>query len=283
MTTSRLLLGSALLAAAANLASAQVSLDFSASSQFNLTPTTGNFTASTGTTTQFTYSGTAGVGGGGGVSVSTDAGGVNYNHNTAYALSAGSTYTISTFFKTNAVVGTSANQVAGVGLVGTNVGEFGTGSIQSIGLTLRAPLTNGSAGNSSTLQLAVANNPGTNANILQSTSFTAATNNWYKLSVSITKTATADTFSVSGSVEDWGAAGTSFSSSVRSFSGQTVTNAGLYADADLFAGFFARQTGGNPIQIAAVDNFSVIPEPSSFAAIAGLGMLGFAASRRRRR
>ena len=279
MTTSRFLLGSALLAAAANLASAQISLDFSASSQFDLTPTTGNFTASSGTTTQFTYSGTAGVGGGGGISVSTDAGGVNYNHNTAYALSAGSTYTISTFFKTNAVTGTTANQVAAVGLVGTTAGEFGTGAVPSLSMSLRWP----GSGTAGSVQLAVANNTGSNTNTLQSTSFTAATNTWYKLSVSITKTATVNTFSVSGSIEDWGADGTSLSSSVRSFSAQTFSNSALYADADLFAGFFARQTGGNPIQMQAVDNFSVIPEPSSFAAIAGLGMLGFAASRRRRR
>lgn len=234
---------------------------------------TGNFTASTGTSTAFTWGSAVGVSDqagpaqGGGVSVSTDTGGANYNFNTAYDLGTGSptnTWTISTFFRTNATTGTSANQVAGLGLMSSVTDEIAANG-RFVGVTLRQ-------GTASTadLTLALTNNvSGTQSNTPLGGVFTPLTNNWYKLTLDVIKTSTADQFSVSASVEDWGSLGTSFESTVRSFSGQTLTNATIYGDSSLFAGFYARQTAGNPIQIQAVDNFSVVPEPTTWVLLAG--------------
>jgi len=241
------------------------------------TDLTDNFTRSTATSSNFTWSSSVGVGSGGGVSVSTDAGGANYNYNTAYDLGAGgasNTWTLSTFFRTNAVTGTSNNQVAGLGLMGTVTDEISAAG-RFVGVTLRQ----GTAA-SGNLSLALTNNfNGTQTNALQGTDFVPVTNNWYRLTLSVTKTGTLDQFSLSASVEDWGAAGTSFGSTVRSFTNQTLTNNSVYSDTTVYGGFFARQTAGNPIQIQAVDNFSIVPEPSGLLLF---GLAGVAMFRRRR-
>lgn len=61
----------------------------------------------------------------------------------------------------------------------------------------------------------------------------------------------------------------------------TLTSAALYADDSIFARF----RGFNANGLGAVDNLGIsqIPEPSAFAALAGLGVLSLAASHRRRR
>lgn len=235
-----------------------------------------NFTGTT-TVTAFSWNATAGLGGTGGVAVSTDTGGANYNYNTSYNILTGESYTVSAFFKTNATISNSANQVAGVGLGTATNAEYGAGAVQSLGVSLRYPTAGGANG---TLILNVVNNTGTSSNANQSTSFLAATNNWYKLTATFTKSATANTWTVSGNVQDWGSTGTiDPGTNLRSFSGTSVTNTSLYGDSSVFAGFYARQTTGNPIQMAVVDNFAVVPEPMAISMIAGAGIL---ALRRRR-
>ena len=55
-------------------------------------------------------------------------------------------------------------------------------------------------------------------------------------------------------------------------------NTNLFSAADLIAKGYANATGTGLLQVGA----SMIPEPSTYAALAGLGILGFAIYRRRR-
>jgi hypothetical protein len=101
-----------------------------------------------------------------------------------------------------------------------------------------------------------------------------AASGWFTFSTTITRTA-GNNFSVSATLVDVDEAST-----VSSFSG-SFSNASVAAAGDLRAGFLFFNDGTNASAIAA-DNFSAIPEPSAFAALAGLAGLGLAGLRRRR-
>jgi hypothetical protein len=63
-----------------------------------------------------------------------------------------------------------------------------------------------------------------------------------------------------------------------------VTNASVANASQLYAGFINYVPAlATTTAIVGADNFSAVPEPGSFAALAGLGALGFVAARRRRR
>ena len=102
------------------------------------------------------------------------------------------------------------------------------------------------------------------------TALTSSDGNFHDLSVSITKTATANTFEVTTSWD--GVASTSY----------TLENSALYSANTVFAtidGRASNQVGG-----IWVDSFSstVVPESSAFASIFGLMALACVASRRKR-
>jgi len=133
--------------------------------------------------------------------------------------------------------------------------------------------TNGAITGSSVL-----NNGGGTAN-----SFSVPSGSWYLASASFVKSATLNVWDVSASVVDFGVSGLTPGVTLSSVSG-TITQAGTYGASGLYAGVNFRNGFGNT-RFTTLDTFtaSAIPEPSAFAAIAGLGVLGLAASRRRRR
>ncbi len=107
-------------------------------------------------------------------------------------------------------------------------------------------------------------------------SLTIADSTWYKLSVSLTKSATADTFSHSMTVENWGTSGATFVSTLATSTAGTFTNADLYTDTAAFAGFRSTANSG----ITSFDSFEVVPEPSGFLLL-GCSAIGLLARRRR--
>jgi len=110
--------------------------------------------------------------------------------------------------------------------------------------------------------------------------------NWYRLSYELTKTAVTNTFDYTVSLFSIGATGTSTASLFNDGSKNitlsgSVTNSAIYADTDAF---FAYDIRGDANGVSRVDNFSVatsaVPEPSTYALVAGFLAVGFAASRR---
>ncbi len=104
-----------------------------------------------------------------------------------------------------------------------------------------------------------------------------ATSTWHTYSVGITRTVAGFDFEAS-------LINNTSSTSLFAASG-SVVNASLASAANLYAGFttFVTSAGsGSNSTFIAADNFSVIPEPSSGAALLGLVALGGVATRRRR-
>lgn len=102
------------------------------------------------------------------------------------------------------------------------------------------------------------------------TALTSSDGNFHDLSVSITKTATTDTFDVTTSFDG-----------VPSIS-YTLVNTDLYSVDRVFATLDSRAS--NQVGGIWVDSFSAttVPEPSTYASIFGLMALAFVASRRKR-
>jgi hypothetical protein len=122
----------------------------------------------------------------------------------------------------------------------------------------------------------------TSNNAQTATPFNLTLGDWYQFTVDITKSATANTFIVSGSLQDLGTDGLTAGTTL-SFAPETSSNANtvdLYNDTTVFGAFRGHaSTGGADLY----DNFSItqpVPEPAS------LGLLGLAAmtlSTRRKR
>lgn len=112
--------------------------------------------------------------------------------------------------------------------------------------------------------------------------FTLSNSLWYELETTMTL-ASATEGDLSVNLFSRGADGTAARTLVQSISASAVTigNNG-FSESAFYAGFGGGNNSGS--NIAAFDNFSVsaIPEPSSFAALAGALALGVVALRRRR-
>jgi len=105
---------------------------------------------------------------------------------------------------------------------------------------------------------------------------TVAIDTWYKFSVSLAKTATANTFSHSMTVENWGTSGAAFVSTLATSTAGTFTNNELYTDTPAYAGFRSGSDSG----ITRFDSFEVVPEPSGFMLL-GCSAIGLLVRRRR--
>jgi hypothetical protein len=139
-------------------------------------------------------------------------------------------------------------------------GAFGTGSA---GLRLRSH-----DGSTRTTQLS--------ASVFTDSTFSE--NTWHDFSVRLTRT--------SGSSFSYVATLTNLATSAVILSeSNTITNASVAGASDLYAGFvtYVSSAGlGTNSLFSSADNFRAIPEPSTYAAIAGVLALGWAAWRRRR-
>ncbi len=122
----------------------------------------------------------------------------------------------------------------------------------------------------------------TNSGFLKT--FNLTNNTWYKFEATFTMTATDNTWSVSSTLQDWGTTGTSFVGDVFTLSPTIVASSGAglaYDDTQLFAGFSGASTHAKAVDNFSLTTTSAIPEPSTYAALVGLGALGFVALRRR--
>jgi hypothetical protein len=123
---------------------------------------------------------------------------------------------------------------------------------------------------------ATSNNPQT------ATPFNLTLGDWYQFTIDITKSATANTFIVSGSLQDLGTDGLTPGSTLV-FAPETSSNANtvdLYADTTVFGAFRGHAAGGGA---DLYDNFSItqpVPEPASFGL---LGLASMALGIRRKR
>lgn len=261
-------------------------VDFSSATDLNSfdyrtsgTVTSGSAPAVTSNGLQF--SATAGRSGGGGVThISGNPTDVQANYTPeSYNLTNGDTFTVSGFFQALA----------------TPPAASATGNVFQVGLSASSSLGYyANAGNAYiAARISDANNTDTKYNLqtqLKTTSASSATtvtvsasdfsltsNEWYRLIVSFTRSATPGNFDYSVAFEDWGADGAAFVSTVSSPAAGTLSNADLYSDTTLFAGFRSIE---NSLQ--AMDTFTTsIPEPSSLLALAGGALLALRTRRRR--
>lgn len=241
-----------LLAACAALGSAAAqtySYNFNSGAS-DFSPTT--FTANLPGGATVNYSGTSGIGGSGSFSTNGVTNATTI-FNTPLHNSAGATFTTSFYFQTRPTV--STGDLVGFGYFNSTTQLFDAGNL--IGYKI---------------------NGANSSSLLPST--------WYQLTA--TTTNTGSTFHTSIALQNYGANGTTLTGSPINIGASDNAGGTLLTTGSIYVGLY----GGGGIQggfgtdymTPAIDNFSVsaIPEPSTYAAIAGVMMLGVAAWRRRR-
>jgi hypothetical protein len=227
-----------------------------------------------------TWNATAGVGGGGGLVPSGADGFVSIipgNPNTAYLFGAGAAnaVTISMMAKLGSAAGVSK---AFLGL--TNETAYGWNDTLASGNSMVGSVLQG------TYQLGSRRSDGLPVgNITPAGQPTVGltAGNWYLYSVTLTKPASGTVWKLDSSLQDFGTSGTTPGSVITSYAGFDV-NVNGSANLNLTSTNTYIQFGIRGVNFAAVDSFSVtaIPEPSSYAALAGLFGLGLVLTRRRR-
>ena len=239
----------------------------------------------------FTWGSTFGTGGGGGLEV-TNTSGNNLYYRPSPASDATSTFNIAGLaagVKFDSSLDFKWANTASTELTSITMGftpSRAQASLTSAG-ALAGSLIRTGGGSVVTLRMRNGTtNAGTTLDFNQST-LTAG--NWYRLTYSLTKTSTANTFDYTVTLYSIGADGTSTATVFNdgttniTLSG-SVTNSSIYGDSDAFFGYDIRDTTSST-GISHVDNFAVtsaIPEPSAFALVAGFLAIGFASTRRRR-
>lgn len=182
-----------------------------------------------------------------------------------FDLTAFDPLTISGFFRTNATpakggsgavfqLGFSANNTTAV---------YGDAGNSFISARVNKTGTDDNAFNFQTqVKLVGATSPTTAT--LSAANFSLTADTWYKLSLTLTRSETTNVFDYSTILENWGSTGENLVSvAVGSFTG-TFTHAELYNDSSVYAAFRSQEGKS----IAALDSFSVIPEPSTFLLLA---------------
>ena len=246
--------------------------------------------------TDMTFSSAGGTGGSGGLihSVSGAVDATAIYTPTSFDLSSGAAVTLSIDFLTGAGApfAGSANAVVMLGLVGnTTTGFYSVNNATTgdnfVGGRIRhsggTPGINGLQSQTKLLNSAGTSSPADGSQL----GMTFAANEWYRLTLSVTRTATANTFAYDLNLTDIGATGTSAPTTMANgdLSGNLV-NADLYNDSTAYAAFRGVNIASGNWDVA-FDNFTVtvvpVPEPASMslAALGGLGMLLFARKQKR--
>ena len=275
-----------------------VTYDFNTAGQY-----TGNFTANNGTVgagNNFTQSATGGLNGSGSLTASaSDNNGTSVATTNAINLNSGM-LTLAGYFTPNAVTGNASGpgSVFQLGLTANLSGSFGgTAAIDSLTGRVVAPTSNGGTGNS----ISFTTSGGVAAvGTLTPVQISLTAGNTYYLTISITQSSTNATpgtsiaFSATESLynaSSTGALGSLVATYSASFTNSAVNAAGggqLYGDATARFGFrgAAIPAAGNGVAelgTGTVDNLSVttVPEPSTWAVLAGGAMVLGVALRRR--
>ncbi len=254
------------LVCSAQILNAQVITNFS--SDFNTGPTAtalANYKQADGSTSTLNWGATAGTGGTGGVLLG--AGSINNfyrigtgNTQTNFdfgSLAVGGTYSTSIDLRIN----TSVNDLT--------VATFGFTTNNAAG-TLTSPGVNVAGGivrnNSANFQLRMRSDSANVADLLFAQN-TLTSNNWYQITLDLTKNATAGQFAYDLTLWSLGANGTStptiFNDGIKDIRlTGTLTNVPFYSTGVAQWAIDARNTAGNT-GITALDNFNVVPEPST--------------------
>lgn len=256
----------ALLLVAPGFAQTTFSDSFNSSSSFSSSYSSGGFNA-------FNWSSSAGIGGGGGVtfSGSTNSGTATLSSSVAsFANTAGETNTVSVFFRASQYSSKTDSSRHVVVQVGFEDAASSTNKARLDWTTYNNP------------QLKFLG-PGVSFGLTGyqgSGAVDLTANNWYRLELSLVKSSTANTFSFTGKLEDWGSGGTSLVSTVYSATnGLTSGNlSGLY-NATTLVPFITGSVNMETSTTFSMDSLSVsgasaIPEPSTYALWMGIAALG---------
>lgn len=246
-----------------------------------ITDTLSGYTIMGGPSANVTWSATEGVGGGGGLVI---AAGANPSTSliptsTSFTLAGTSSVTLSMMLRATAA-GSGSRVYLGV----SNQNNYAWGA---------GPATNsasiGGAVNTGYQLTARRTTSSSVENIGTPVTFDPAIEapNWYKFTVTLTKPVSGVVWTFDSNFEDYGSDGTTPIGSLASITSYSLTASGngtgaaLLSDAltSTFLNFGVRNASFDRM-----DSFSVtaIPEPSSFAALAGIVGLGWVATRRRR-
>ena len=270
MTSTRYLVA-AIAAAAFFVSPARaVLIDFDVASDYNT-----DFNEVLGGVDSLSHSSATGVGGQAGrlnVLVGTTSDTTGVYTPSSFDLSSGNTFTLSIFFLIPNPIGGSAEITAAqIGFVETtSTGFLGSGSFSYVSARVRSSAT----GSTYYMQGQSAQN-GSATNYNTTSAFTLTAGNWYQLTSEFTRNGSSVNYSAR--VDDRGVNGNGTASLVQSISG-TMAALDMSVDSTAFA---ALRSNGNANQkVVALDDFSVVPEPTAgLLAFAGLGLL---VARRRR-
>jgi hypothetical protein len=283
--TARLLAALALTGLGASVASAQQSIlyNFDNTGGLGATNFTSSFTNNGPSAGTNTYFGTGGIGAGAG------SGNVNnfgtqpsLVHNTPIATAGVLSFNTSAFVKTGSVGIANNSSFFHIGLTDNLGANLRTDETLSNFIALRF-VGGSTAGELSwNTRRAIPAESSVNATVPSASNFVVAANTWYKFDATFTKGA-ADTWNFTASVTPFGSDGL-VAGSVLSTASGSIVQSGIYNASTLYGAIMYR--GGSGANFQVLDNYSIVtavPEPSAFAALAGLGALGFATARRRAR
>lgn len=267
-------------------ASAQFTYDFNVSqADFNSKFTTPSTNFETSWVNGTTATNGVGASGSGYLATSSSDQTAYWGSSIGQLTGSGQTVWTSTYFKAGIAASSNGSSNMRVGFQLDNTSQLGTGTYAFA--TVSTLANDGTNATQQALQVGyrnggtLATNNDTNFGVLTN-------NNWYQLRLDLTSSSSTS-ISATVSLYDWGTNGVTGGTLVDSFTtsltGSVGGNMSTMFNADLWAGFLAKSTNGSGARAFQVDNFSAsaIPEPSAFAALAGLGAIGLAATRRRRR
>jgi hypothetical protein len=199
----------------------------------------------------------------------------------SFDVTAGTPIDLSVFFNTGAaanLTSTGTGAVLQLGLSGNSTtGVYGDPGNNFISSRVNRPTASTNSYNIQTqVKATTVNGSVTGTPVAPSFSLTADT--WYRLTLTVQRTAVADTFSYTTALEDWGTTGASLVSTVSGPLTGTFANADLYTDTTTFGAFRAVEGRAT----STFDSFTVVPEPASALLLIG-GFTALVGVQRRRR